>query len=475
MKNRSAIYLTVLLVVMFIPWLGLRDYTTKGEPREAVVALSMLQQHDWILPMNNGGDIPYKPPFFHWVIATLSLPVGTVTEATSRLPSALAAIAMTLAVFFFVRKRKGEQTALVTALLLVSNFELFRAATDCRVDMMLTSMTILALLALYRWYERGMRSLPWLATLFMSLACLTKGPVGIIIPCFVIGVFLLLRRKNFWVVAGKLFLSALLACVLPAMWYVAAYQHSGDAFLNLAMEENFGRMMGRMSYESHKHPFTYNFTSLLAGWLPWTIVALIGLFQVRWKELSRSSFVAYWRSLSDVDLFSWLGFLLILFFYCLPSSKRSVYLLPCYPFMAMLMAEWFMSFGWFSAHKRRIFVPVFVILIALNAAILPMIMNKKSGRPIANTIEQRYGEENLYAFVGSPMLHFFMADFYTHDAIKQFEKDMPTSGILIIARKDTADFMQRHSPVYSFSKDITIPDRRNEMKDTLIVYQFKKK
>lgn len=34
-----------------------------------------------------------------------------------------------------------------------------------------------------------------------------------------------------------------------------------------------------------------------------------------------------------VMLFTWLGFLLVLLFYCFPSSKRSVYLLPCYPFM----------------------------------------------------------------------------------------------------------------------------------------------
>ena len=51
-----------MAVLTLIPFLGLNEFSTKGEPREAVVAMSMLQQHNWILPVNNGFDIPYKPP-----------------------------------------------------------------------------------------------------------------------------------------------------------------------------------------------------------------------------------------------------------------------------------------------------------------------------------------------------------------------------------------------------------------------------
>lgn len=58
---------------MMIPFLGLTDFNTKGEPREAVVAYTMLEHGNWILPINNGGNIPYKPPFFHWCIAFFSL------------------------------------------------------------------------------------------------------------------------------------------------------------------------------------------------------------------------------------------------------------------------------------------------------------------------------------------------------------------------------------------------------------------
>lgn len=92
-KYNKALWLIIILaIVMMIPFLGLTDFNTKGEPREAVVAYTMLEHGNWILPINNGGDIPYKPPFFHWCIAFFSLFIGHVNEYTSRLPSALSLV-----------------------------------------------------------------------------------------------------------------------------------------------------------------------------------------------------------------------------------------------------------------------------------------------------------------------------------------------------------------------------------------------
>ena len=64
LTTRNAFWLLLIVAcVTILPFLGLADFHTKGEPREAVVAYSMLDSGDWILPRNNGGEIPYKPPF----------------------------------------------------------------------------------------------------------------------------------------------------------------------------------------------------------------------------------------------------------------------------------------------------------------------------------------------------------------------------------------------------------------------------
>lgn len=389
--NNRLTTLVIVAALLLIPFLCLTEFNTKGEPREAVVALSMLKDGNWILPVNNGGDIPYKPPFFHWLIALFSLFGGKVTEFTSRLPSALALIAMVAGAYTFYRKRRDEQTAFTAALLTLTAFEVHRAGMNCRVDMVLTAFIVGALLLLYRWVERGARGIPLWAVLCMSGAVFTKGPVGAVLPCLVTGIFMLLRGKAFWRTLGQMALMGVLSLVLPALWYVAAWKQGGDNFLSLVYEENLGRFTGTMTYDSHVHPFTYNFTSIIAGWLPWTLLMVAGAFVAPWKRLG--SPLKRLRQMDGVELFTWLAAVVIFVFYCIPKSKRSVYLLPVYPFMAWLMAEymaWLVKRHLKVAKGYAAFIAVLAItltmaMFAVGANLLPdsVFHGKHSGENIA--------------------------------------------------------------------------------------------
>ena len=338
--NKAFTIVCVIAVMLTVPFLGLTDFYSKGEPREAVVAYTMVEHGNWILPINNGGDIPYKPPFFHWCIALFSLLQGHVSEFTSRLPSALALVAMSVGGFVFFAKRKNVNMALLATLLSLTAFEVHRAGINCRVDMVNTAFMVGALFLMFRWWERGKHTMPWLAILCMSGATLTKGPVGMLLPCAVMGVFMLTQRESLWSTVWRLGLTALLSLVLPLCWYYAAYLQGGDEFLRLVKEENIDRLLGKMAYESHENPFWYNFLTLITGWLPYTLLFVFSLFVLPWKRFSKSGFMQSVRRAEPMQMFVWLAFGLILFFYCIPKSKRSVYLLPCYPFMAWLMAQY---------------------------------------------------------------------------------------------------------------------------------------
>lgn len=338
--NKAFTIVCVIAVMLTVPFLGLTDFYSKGEPREAVVAYTMVEHGNWILPINNGGDIPYKPPFFHWCIALFSLLQGHVSEFTSRLPSALALVAMSVGGFVFFAKRKNANMALLATLLSLTAFEVHRAGINCRVDMVNTAFMVGALFLMYQWWERGKHTMPWLAILCMSGATLTKGPVGMLLPCAVMGVFMLTQRESLWSTVWRLCLTALLSLVLPLCWYYAAYMQGGDEFLRLVKEENIDRLLGKMAYESHENPFWYNFLTLITGWLPYTLLFVFSLFVLPWKRFSKSGFMQSVRRAEPMQVFVWLAFGIILFFYCIPKSKRSVYLLPCYPFMAWLMAQY---------------------------------------------------------------------------------------------------------------------------------------
>lgn len=234
----------ILSVLLTLPWIGLGNFYTRGEPREALVAVAMLEQGNFILPFFQG-EFAFKPPMLHWLVALFSLPQGYVSEITARLPSALACIVMCCAFYSFVSKRFSPSRSFYASLILMSCFEVHRAAMTCRVDMVLTMFIVLAFLALYHWYEKGYKGMPWLASLAISGAILTKGPIGAILPCFALFVFMLFYREKWSRILLALVKISLLSVIIPLVWYVAAYRQGGEVFLRLVMEENFGRFWVR--------------------------------------------------------------------------------------------------------------------------------------------------------------------------------------------------------------------------------------
>lgn len=570
--------LLIVACVALLPFLGLADFHTKGEPREAVVAYSMLESDDWVLPRNNGGDIPYKPPFFHWTIAAASAATGgAVSEFTSRLPSAVALIAMTLMLYVFLVRRKGVTVALLASLVSLTAFELHRAGANCRVDMMLTALTVGALLLLYRWWERGLKGVPWLAILLMSCATLTKGPVGSLIPCLAAGVFLLLRGVNFFKAFLLLAAWGVMSFVLPLCWYYAAWLHQGQEFLDLVMEENFGRMTNTMSYDSCVNPWHYNFLTLLGGYVPWVLLVLISLFTLDWRRLFRRSeapaagasglwqgIVGKVRNADPVTLFSAVCTVVIFLFYCFPQSKRSVYLMPIYPFIAYFIARYMIyladrhraavkiygsvlavagiltsalfllircgvvpegifhgrhaaqniemmrqignidGFGlvlvaltvlagvaWFvyivrskSGGRGVLFAVAGLtvcIYMALDGAYQPRVLSVKSMKPVAAQIDRLapIASGTLYEFIeegqfaaGDPV-HFFELDFYLGDRIRNFWRERPASGYLLVSDSDAGRWVpQFEAEGYSFTPagTLTVPPGR----EPLCLYRFSK-
>ena len=342
-------YFWIVLLTSFLSlflFLGSSNFHTRGEPREALVAQAMINDSNWILPTTNGVDMAYKPPFFHWMIASASTVVGEVNEYTSRFPSALALAAMVIAGYFFFAKRRGKELAFLTAMLTLTNFEVHRAGVNCRVDMVLAAFMVLALYQLYKWAENRLRGIPWIGILMLSGAFLTKGPVGLVLPCAVVAAFAWIRGINFFRICFSFIAVALAACVIPAFWYVAAWKQGGEPFLQLVLEENVYRFLGKMSYASHENPWPYNVMTVITGFVPYTILVLLSLFTLTYTKVASKpkewwgKFVAWIKNMDDARLFSLLSIVVMFVFYCIPKSKRSVYLLPIYPFIAYFLAEY---------------------------------------------------------------------------------------------------------------------------------------
>ena len=340
--------LVVISIISIVCWIGIGDFYTKGEPREASVAVSMIQDNEWILPTVYADEVAFKPPLTHWIMAILSLPQGEVTPFTSRFPSAIAFICLICFSFIFFGKNLKAQDSFLACLIMLTSFELHRSAMTARVDMVLTFLIVLGLQRLFRWEERKkLVGFPVAISIILGLATLVKGPVGIVLPLLVFGVYLLLLKYNFLKIVIKLLPIALASLVLPAIWYVLAYQVGGKEFLDLVYAENFGRFLGsgdlNIRYElGHEEPFWYNFVTLVTGFIPWTIFLLVSMFGISYskKILGLKSIWQGLLNMPKIKLFSLVASVVIVLFYCIPISKRSVYLMPAYPFIAIFIAQY---------------------------------------------------------------------------------------------------------------------------------------
>jgi len=469
-EKRHFYTLLLVLCLTTLPWLACTHFYTKGEPREAIVAQTMLSQNNWVLPHNNGGEMAYKPPFFHWTIAATSAVLGgEVTEWTARFPSALAAICLMVWMYVFYARRRDSSTALLATLICFTCFEVFRAAYACRVDMMLTLFISGAMFAFARWAENERRGVPWLAILMMSLGTLTKGPVAILLPCGVAGLYLLVRRENFWKTLAWLTFSGLMSLILPALWYYAAWLQGGEKFLALVREENIDRFLGKMTYPSHENGLWYYFVLLPAGLLPWFLPALWEW----WKKRTQATWHIQWRKLSPETLYSALAFLLIFVFYCIPKSKRSVYLLPLYPFAAWFLA---MTLRSWSERTRKIVIGVVASLWALTfALVLPLIVNKKSDIDTADDIRQMELKEGpllshfQYSTPGNPT-HYFTLNFYLNNGVGNWTGKEEKGYVLLNERE--ADTFIESQKEFTFNLLYTSTHKSCDTRQHVLLYQF---
>jgi len=368
--TRRWFWLVVLLAVaLSVPSLS-RAFYTRGEPREALVAQSMLLSGNWVSPPAYNGAVPSKPPFSHWLIAIASLPSARVTEVTARLPSALGYVLFAAGYFVFLRRRAGPIVALMASLILLSSPEWLRSGTTCRVDTLLAVCISGALLSLFSWNERQRRGFPLLALILLSGAALTKGPVGIVLP---LGVFSLFRMTQepfgvrSWsrIIAQSVALAAL-PITAALTWYLAGYLERGDAFVEKIWYENVARLTSSMDDEPHKHSLFYLLGMLFVMLLPWSLAWLVAA--VRRRSAGKWTLWSILINLTSLQMFSLIATVSIVGFFCIPSSKRSVYLLPAYPFIAIIAASFVDA--WLARTSRMMFVLARILLGLL--AVLPL-------------------------------------------------------------------------------------------------------
>ena len=374
----------LIAIIATLPWIGLGDFYTKGEPREAALAISMIKGGNWIIPYGIADEFAYKPPLNHWIMAGFAYLFnnGEVTPFISRLPSAIGFIGLIGVCFMFFARRRSPLESFVTCLILITCFEIHRAAMTTRLDMLLAFFMVTSFIQLFLWKEKGRKRYLVSSWIFLTLATLVKGPVGVVLPCGIFAIYLLTTGENFFKVVAKSFLIAIPAFIVPFIWYYLAYQIKGNDFLHLVLAENFGRFFSikdsdldikyRLGVEN---PWWYYPVTLVTGFIPQTLLLIISLFFLKYRKPRQSvkqSIVSFWAKLkqNQVLLYSFLIVIVMLIFFTIPTSKRSVYIIPLYPFLSLFLAQYFI---YLVQNKPRA-VRIYTYILAVISLVITLII-----------------------------------------------------------------------------------------------------
>ena len=116
----------------------------------------------------------------------------------------------------------------------------------------------------------------------------------------------------------------------------------------------------------------------------------------------------------------------------------------------------------------------FCFQVVLDAYVLPSVLNQKSMLPFAREVVKVVPEGKIYSYVATPMLRFFVVNFYANDRVVDFEKEQPAEGYLLVGKNDFENIQVKYGDSYEFQPVLISSQKGNDIRDIIYLYSFSK-
>ncbi|MBS1957051.1 MAG: glycosyltransferase family 39 protein [Cyanobacteria bacterium SZAS-4] len=363
--------------VMFFYNLGNFPLFNPDEALYAEPAREMLETGEYITTWLNYAVRFTKPPLVIWAMAAGYQLFG-VTEFAARYFGAACGAVLVAATYLFTRAQVNNRAALIAAFSLMTAPLFLGTAREAITDIPLSLFVTGSLMCFFHSYESRRTSTNSLELIVaytaVGLAVMTKGPIGIILPVAILGIYHLLK----WDVRSALlfykpWFGILLVALIAVPWFAVEISVTKGAYYReFILRENFQRFTGVVD---HKAAWWYHIAAMFGGFFPWTIFVPGALLTAINIEGSRwTNILTRFRKLTprqSTMLLASLGSMIILGFFSAGVSKLIPYTLPAFPLLAVLVGSY--VDGLWSKQSTKLPGVLFGILAVIYAGALAAI------------------------------------------------------------------------------------------------------
>ncbi|WP_372655576.1 ArnT family glycosyltransferase [Halobacteriovorax sp.] len=357
---------SILLVLSLYVWdIGNLDAIRQGtEGFYLQIAKEMFENNSILTPLYNGENHWSKPPLQFWMANIFYFFGGGPSIFLSRLVIVFFSIS-TIAIASHIVSKILAKPFLLIFVYISATLGMFKYSRIFMMEMPLTMLTTIGTLYFYQ-YLNNKKYAIHLASIFLGLSVLIKGPVSLVMAGGGIGVFLLIQWYMFGFKSSELKKALKCLCyslAIASVWFIVCTIKYGHEFIDyFFLRENLGK------FASKSYPIRHVFQGLIIFSLPWSLYLPTSIAQIKdhWTDIRNDRFLMFSNCCFFVFFTLWL----------IPSQRSHHYAMPSLIFFLISNFSLLNNYNLSDKRQKMMNLANYTIagLMALTAALFSFLL-----------------------------------------------------------------------------------------------------
>lgn len=404
-EKKDRFIIILLGSLFFFPFLGGVHLFDWDEINFAECAREMIVTGDYLRVNVDFKPFWEKPPLFFWM-QVVSMKLWGINEYAARFPNAICGVVSLLCIYQIGLKLKDRLFGGIWVLAYLGSILPHLYFKSGIIDPWFNLFIFLGLYFLIQFHwsknlevekDRNWKYLI-LGGVFIGVAILTKGPVGLLIPGLVLTIYWIINRFRFYISISEGILFLIVVFLTAGIWFGLEYWQNGPWFIQEFTSYQVHLLQSHGA--GHRGFLGYHFIVLLFGCFPASIFAIRSLYKTEFLTEKKQIDFARWMKIL---------FWVVLILFSIVQSKIVHYSSLCYfplTFLAACTLHQYLKDQKWENWIKIIFIAISTLII-LVFILFPILVHYPDF--LASTTNDPFTKANFYAEIEWGILDFLPA------------------------------------------------------------------